>query len=182
MITKSRILSLCPHVSRYFWKRRFFPRFKNVRSASTRSIFKSSLLIVRRSTRSVFKSSLLIHTKTLKRCKYHSFPYSTLTDCELYDGWHHCVRKPPFSSLQKTTIIYRFQKSPPRGPFSKPALLVPKHAVCMWMERLKREKKNNLCFQNIRIRVDRAWGRIIIDYKQYVRILNVQRKRKDICN
>lgn len=109
----------------------FYPVFKNVRSASTRS---------------VLKSSLLIHTKTLKRCKYDSFPYSTLTDCDLYDGLHHCVRKPPFSFLHKTTKIYRFQNSPARGPFSKPALLVPKHAVCMWTEGLKRGEKN-LCFQ-----------------------------------
>ena len=43
--------------------------------------------------------------------------------------------------------MYRFQKSPSQGPFSKPALLLPKHAVCMWTEGLKREKKNNLCFQ-----------------------------------
>ena len=34
----------------------------------------------------------------------------------------------------------REQKSPPRGPFSKPALLVLKNVVCMWA-------RENLCFQ-----------------------------------
>lgn len=66
---------------------------------------------------------------------------ASLTEHALYDVSHHRSQKPLFQSVHTKTSISRFQKSPLRPPFSKPAFLVPETSVSGVDGRLKRKKK-----------------------------------------
>ena len=78
-----------PHIPGYFWKRKFFSPFS-------------------KNTHPYGAYSNRFSPPTWKQ---HSNPYGACVMLEVYDVWHHRIRKPPFSSVHTQTKSRRFQKS-----------------------------------------------------------------------
>ena len=69
------------------------------------------------STRSVFEFFSPVCIKALKWLKYDNIPYRTKAVLLAYNVWHHCIRKPLFSSVH-TKREFGVFKSPLWGQLS----------------------------------------------------------------
>ena len=81
------------------------------------------------STRSVFEFFSPVCIKALKWLKYDNIPYRTKAVLLAYNVWHHCIRKPLFSSVHTKREFGVFKKSTLGTAFWGPVFLVPEKAA-----------------------------------------------------
>ena len=85
----------------------------------------------------------------------------------IYDVWHHCIRKPLFSSVHLQTKGWCFQRFQPWRAFLK---------RCVFGDRIEVDSrpnrtKSNVFFQTKRMRVDRAYYYFLCELPDVIKLI-----------